>query len=98
MPTPRVTLKAIHDELQARGYDVRLEKGDGYFYFWSGEANDWLDRTVNVPTLHSLTPEQWVEEFQRLRKLNQEIQRSQPRAIQTARSQPAPRKKAAHKR
>jgi len=55
----RVTLKAIHDELQRLGHDSRLEKGDGYF--WSGEANDWLDETVKVPTLSSLTLEQWVE-------------------------------------
>jgi hypothetical protein len=50
-----------------------LEKGDGYFYFWSGEANDWLDKIVNVPTLSSLTLEQWVEEFNSLKKLNHEI-------------------------
>ncbi len=30
----RVTLKAIHDELQRLSHDVHLEKGDGYFYFW----------------------------------------------------------------
>jgi hypothetical protein len=35
-----VSLKAVHDELKRLGHDVRLEKGDGYFYSWSGEAND----------------------------------------------------------
>ena len=76
----RVTLKAIHDELQRLGHDVRLEKGDGYFYFWSGEANDWLDKTVRVPTLNSLTLEQWVEEFKRLKKLNLELRSGKPKA------------------
>jgi len=69
----RVTAKAIHDELQRAGHDVHVEKGDGYFYFWGGEVNSWLDRTVKVPTLGSLTVEQWVAEFDRLKKLNQEF-------------------------
>jgi hypothetical protein len=43
----RLTLKTINDELRRLGHDVRLEKDYGYFYFWSGEANNWLDRTVN---------------------------------------------------
>jgi hypothetical protein len=55
----------------ATTYDV--EKGDGYFYFWKGEANDWLDRTVNVPKVSSLTLEQWIGEFNRLKKLNAEM-------------------------
>jgi len=69
----RVTLKAIDDELQRLGHDVHIEKGDGYFYFWKGEANDWLDRTVNVPKVSSLTLEQWIGEFNRLKKLNREM-------------------------
>jgi len=39
-------------------------------YFWKGEANDWLDRTVNVPKVSSLTLEQWIDEFNRLKKVN----------------------------
>jgi len=39
----------------------------------TGEAADWLDRTVNVPTVNSLTLAEWVAEFQRLRKLNVDI-------------------------
>ena len=75
----RVTLKAINDELKRLGYDVHLDKGDGYFYFWCGEANDWLDKTVNVSTLSSLTIEQWVEAFKRLEKLNHDILRARPK-------------------
>ena len=69
----RVTLKAINDELARRGHRALLAKADGYFYFWSGEAVDWLDRTVNVQTLGALTLEQWMAEYERLKKLNREI-------------------------
>jgi hypothetical protein len=31
---------------------------------------DWLDRTVRVPTLRSLTLEQWIEQFHILREKN----------------------------
>jgi hypothetical protein len=79
----RVTLTAINGELQRLGHHFRLEKGDGYFFFWSGEANDWFDRTVQVPTLSSLTLKQWLEEFNRLKKLNMEILRARPKLIQT---------------
>ena len=71
--TMRITLKTIDDELRRLGHDVHLEKGDGYFYFWKGEANDWLDRTVKVPKVSSLTLEQWIDEFNRLKKVNDEM-------------------------
>jgi len=70
---PRVTLKAINKEIAQRGITARLSKGDGYFYFRGGEAAEWLDKTVRAPTLSSLTLAQWLDEFQRLKKLNQEI-------------------------
>jgi hypothetical protein len=69
----RLTLKAIDDELRRLGHDVHLEKGDGYFYFWKGAANNRLDRTVNVPKVSSLTLAQWIDEFNRLKKLNGEM-------------------------
>jgi hypothetical protein len=69
----RVTLKAINDELTRRGHHARIEKASGYFYFFGGEATDWLDRTVPVTTVNALTLEEWVAEFQRLKKLNQQI-------------------------
>ena len=71
--TMRLTLKTINDELRSLGHDVHIEKGDGYFYFWKGEANNWLDRTVNVPKVSSLTLEQWIDEYDRLKKLNEEM-------------------------
>jgi hypothetical protein len=42
-------------------------------YFWKGETNNWLDRTVDVPKVSSLSLEQWIDEFKRLQKLNSEM-------------------------
>ena len=67
----RVTLKSVNDRLGELGLSALLEKGDGYFYFSGGEAADWFDRTVKVPTLASLTLDQWVDEFSWLKKLNE---------------------------
>jgi hypothetical protein len=70
----RPTLKTINAELAKRGYTARLAKAaSGYFYFQSGEAADWLDRTANVPTVNSLTLAQWMAEFERLKKVNAEF-------------------------
>ena len=66
----RITLKTINDELKRLRHEVHIDKGDGYFYFWGGEATNWLDRTVNVPKVSSLTLEQWMGEFDKLKKLN----------------------------
>jgi len=68
-----LTLKTINDELKRLGHDVHLDKGDGYFYFWKGDANNWLDRTINVPKVSSLMLEQWIGEYYRLKKLNGEM-------------------------
>ena len=66
----RLSLTAINSELERLGSQAVLARGDGYFYFWGGEATDWLDRTVRVPTLQSLTLEQWMEHFRLLRDKN----------------------------
>ncbi len=55
------------------GFTVRLAKASGYFYFQGGEADDWLDKTVSVRNVSSLSLPQWMAEFERLRKLNGEI-------------------------
>ena len=72
----RLTVKAINEELAKRGSSARLEKGDGYFYFSGGETTDWLDRTVNARSLSSLSLDQWMAEFDRLKKLNKDILRA----------------------
>jgi hypothetical protein len=74
----RVTLKAINGELVQRGHNVRLEKGSGYFYFFGGEATDWIDRTVPGTTVSALTLEEWIAEFKRLKKLNADLMKLPP--------------------
>ena len=69
----RVTVKAANAELARTGHRALLAKGAGYFYFRTGEAADWLGRTVNVPTLSALSLEQWMAEFDRLKNLNEQI-------------------------
>lgn len=74
-----VTLKKINLELVKNG--VRLEKASGYFYFMGGEAANWLDRTVRVPKVGSLTLEEWLSEFERLRRLNAKIMKGKPSGL-----------------
>ena len=69
----RVTLKAVNDELARCGHRARLEKASGHFYFWSEESADWIDRTVRVTRLNSLTVDQWVGEYLWLKKVNAEM-------------------------
>jgi hypothetical protein len=68
-----LTLKKINTELAKRSIRTVLTKGPGYFYFHTGEAAEWLDRTVPVRTVNSLTLKQWVDEFKRLKELNAQI-------------------------
>jgi len=69
----RVTLKAVNDELAKSGFTARLVKASGYFFFEGGEADEWLDKTVRVPTVNSFSLPEWMAEFERLKKLNGEI-------------------------
>ena len=84
----RLTVKAINEELAKRGSSAKLEKGDGYFYFSEGETIDWLDRTVNAHSLSSLSLDQWMAEFDRLKKLNKDILRAPGRKESTEAAQP----------
>jgi len=72
----QLNLKVINGELAKLGYEARLAKGDGYFYFTEGEAADWLDRTVKARTISTLTLKEWIAEFRRLKELNERIMRS----------------------
>ena len=69
----RLTLKMINGELSKRVTMARLAKADGYFYFQFGEAAEWWDRTVNVTAVNALTLDQWLGEFDRLKKVNEQI-------------------------
>ncbi len=68
-----VNLRAINAELAKRGFKATIARGDGYFYFFGGEASDWPDRTVCVRTLHALTLEEWMAEFQQLAEKNRQL-------------------------
>jgi hypothetical protein len=48
-------------------------KADGYYYFLGLEPAAWLDKTVKVPKVSRLTLEQWVAEYERLKKVNEGI-------------------------
>lgn len=69
-------LKVINDQLAKLGYKAELTKGTGYFYFRGGETKEWIDRGVAVRTINSLTLKEWIEEFRRLRALNQQIMKT----------------------
>jgi hypothetical protein len=69
----QVTLKAGNDGLARRGHRVRLENANGYFYFWSKDSADWIDRTVRVARLNSLTLDQWIGEYLWPKKVNAEM-------------------------
>ena len=66
----RLSIKTINDELRRLGSSAVLTKGEGYFYFQGGDAADWLDRSVPVATLHSLSLGQWIEQYQELKAKN----------------------------
>lgn len=72
MPS-RLTVKTVNDELQRLGFAERLAKASGYFLFTGGEADGWIDRTVGVRTISSMTLKEWVAEFRRLKALNEQI-------------------------
>jgi len=72
----RLDLNAINAELKRLGYKVELTKGKGYFYFRAGEAEDWIDKGVPVRKLNDLTLKQWVEQYHRLKELNQQMMRT----------------------
>ena len=69
----RVTLKTVNDALAKQNHGARLFKASGYFYFDSGEAAGWIDKAVYAPTVGSRTVAQWLEEFDRLEKVNRDL-------------------------
>jgi len=69
----RLHVESINRELARLGHDAVIAKAKGYFYFHSGETVDWIDRSVPVRTINSLTLKQWIAEFRRLKALNEQI-------------------------
>jgi hypothetical protein len=69
----RVTRKMINDALRERGRDESLRPGNGYFYFGGGEAVNWLANSVQEERLSDLTLKQWLDEFEKLRKIDKKL-------------------------
>jgi hypothetical protein len=69
----RLMVKTVNDELARLGHAERLAQAGNYFLFTGGAAEDWLDRTVGVRTISSLTLKEWIAEFKRLKALNEQI-------------------------
>src|SRR5262249_10083856 len=88
----RVTLKTVNAELARIAPSVELVKGSGYFFFRGGEADDWIDRSVRVEAIGSLTTEEWVGEYKRLKTLNQDIAKSAKQAPPKAAPEAKPAK------
>lgn len=69
----RLTLARVDKELAQNDISALLAKGDWYFYFWSGEAADCLDRAVPVERINDLSLEEWAARFHELRRKDQPI-------------------------
>jgi hypothetical protein len=74
----RVTLKSVNEDLARHGSTAELVKGSGYFLLSGGEAAEWLDRTIHVANINGLTLEQWIEEYHRLKALNEQLTKTDP--------------------
>jgi hypothetical protein len=68
-----LNLKKVNDELARLGHKAELAKGSGYFFFRGQEPENWIDTAVAVRTINTLTLKQWVEQYRRLKELNQQI-------------------------
>jgi hypothetical protein len=64
----RLTLNSIAREIAKRGGKEILVKGNGYFYFAEGEAAAWYSSSVYVYRLSDYTLDQWIDEWEMLRK------------------------------
>ena len=61
---PRLTIAAINRAIADKGGKEILIKGNGYFYFWEGDAPDWRSSSVYVYRLNDLTLEQWIADWE----------------------------------
>jgi hypothetical protein len=75
-PTSRVTVSAVNAALAERGHEAILARAGGYFLFRGPDANDWLDRTVQLRRVGDLSVAEWVQAFRDLKQKNAEIQRA----------------------
>lgn len=65
---------------QSAASTTKFARGDGYFYVWLGDGTGWLDRTIQVPTVSSLTIERCIDEVRKLRETNRQLMRLEKKA------------------
>lgn len=61
------TVAQVNAALRKQGVQERLVRGKGYHYFAGGCACDWPETAVWVYLSDSLTVQEWLDEYQRLR-------------------------------
>lgn len=64
----KLTVATVNKELKRLGYSERLYRGDDYFYFADGNSHLWSEDSVYVAHAHELSLDQWVSEYERLKK------------------------------
>jgi hypothetical protein len=57
-------LSSVNDALAAKGHNVELVRGRGYYYFSGPDAASLKNTMVLVPRIVLLSPRQFVEEFE----------------------------------
>jgi len=63
-------IQTVTKKLKELGFTDELFKGKDYFYFWGDDASTWYSSSVYVTRLNELTLDQWIEEYNTLRKSN----------------------------
>lgn len=58
----------VNQALKAKGVAERLARGRGYSYFRGGNTGNWRETAVYVSDPGALSVDEWLEEFERLRK------------------------------
>lgn len=59
----RATINKVNEALRKAGFqDLRIEKGNGYFYFYGRDTDKWFETGVYVFRLNQMTIEEWVKE------------------------------------
>lgn len=78
----RLTQRTVNDELVPLGYRARLEKANGYLYFFGGEATDWrgLRRACALRCGHHPQPTNFRSRGWRLARW--QLQESEPAGVE----------------
>ena len=66
----KITVATVNAMLKKNGIEERLARGDGYFYFQSGESHKWRTTMVMVNSADCLTLDQWVEGYRDMSSTN----------------------------